>query len=371
LQVLIFTEGSQQWGLGHLNRCLGFARYFQSLGIAVRWVVLGDELAQVFFEELNCGDVSFSNWHNPLSVCKEIDNCFCAIVDSYHAPLEVYLAISNSVRHCIWIDDEARLNYPRGFVVNPNPLVVQRQSRDGSQGYGLLTGFAFQVLRQEFSQPFERSYASSIQRVLVLMGGTDLRELTPLVVNCIEKLIPCACIDVVVPNASQREKWKKLENEKCHLLGTQTADKIRKLMLESDLAVTAAGQTICETAAVGLPTLAIGVVDNQRLHSQALSEAGAVRMVGWYDQKDLQQRLCNELWAVIIQSEREKMGRHASMVVDGNGASRAIAAVLGWSDRLQLNLATLDDSRSVWEISNDPSVRRFSIQKNQIPWNEH
>lgn len=46
------------------------------------------------------------------------------------------------------------------------------------------------------------------------------------------------------------------------------------LMLKCDIAVTAAGQTTYELARIGLPTIAIGVVENQKFNIDGWLEIG-------------------------------------------------------------------------------------------------
>ena len=140
MHVLILTEGSLSWGLGHLYRCLGFARYFANKGSAVTWLVCGDQRAADFLEKHTVGSGVLLDWTKPENLAYYLDGCLCAIVDSYHAPLECYKQIALHVPHCVWVDDSARIAYPRGTVVNPNPLITQQHDSQAG-GSELLSGF--------------------------------------------------------------------------------------------------------------------------------------------------------------------------------------------------------------------------------------
>ena len=48
--LVILTEGDWARGLGHLGRCLGYARHWRLVGRQVLWIVDGDEAARRFLE---------------------------------------------------------------------------------------------------------------------------------------------------------------------------------------------------------------------------------------------------------------------------------------------------------------------------------
>ncbi len=357
--------------MGHLYRCQGFAKYFVRKGLAVKWLVNGDTRAGQFLANQAIGIGTLVDWTEAGALDVHLDGCLCAIVDSYHAPRECYDRIAERVSHRVWVDDEARLVYPEGTVVNPNPLVVQRTGEPMDAHATLLPGFEHQLLREEFSQSERREYSADVRRVLVMMGGTDLRQLSPRVVETIQTTFPGVSVDVVVPSAEQRNSWSYLASARCSLHGVRSAIEIRELMRTADLAVTAAGQTLCEAASQGLPTLAIGVAENQRIHVEALRRIGVIRFVGWYDNPDLMSRLCEDLAQMRDMECRRDMGEKGRSAIDGRGVQRIASAVMGWCEFQQLRKAVLSDSKRVWGISNQPSVREHSIIKGKIPWDEH
>ena len=97
MHVVILTEGSYAWGVGHLHRCLAFAKSFQARGIQTKWLVVGDRNAESFFESQQCGEAVLMDWHDCVQLDPYLQDCFCAIVDSYHAPIECYNQIARDV----------------------------------------------------------------------------------------------------------------------------------------------------------------------------------------------------------------------------------------------------------------------------------
>jgi RimJ/RimL family protein N-acetyltransferase len=55
-----------------------------------------------------------------------------------------------------------------------------------------------------------------------------------------------------------------------------------ELMTASDIAVSAAGQTLFELARCGVPTIAVGVAENQRHNLEGFTDAGVCYNAGWW-----------------------------------------------------------------------------------------
>jgi spore coat polysaccharide biosynthesis predicted glycosyltransferase SpsG len=90
-------------------------------------------------------------------------------------------------------------------------------------------------------------------------------------------------------------------------------------MLEADLVVTAAGQTMLEAVATGAPTVALPLVENQARQAELLAERGAVRLVSSED--------VSELTSAAVELARSTDARRAlsangQAAVDGYGALR-------------------------------------------------
>jgi spore coat polysaccharide biosynthesis predicted glycosyltransferase SpsG len=101
---------------------------------------------------------------------------------------------------------------------------------------------------------------------------------------------------------------------------------LRALMLDADVAVTAAGQTMLQLAATGTPVVALALHDDQREQLATLEALGAVRAVGRAD-AGVASRLEAALADLRHVDTRARLGRMARAVVDGGGAARVAAHV--------------------------------------------
>ena len=240
MHALILTEGSREWGSGHLLRCLSFAQYLKAKGIEVFWLLKGDSIADAFLTEVQAGELC--DWFSLDLLESRLKGCFLVIVDSYHAPRAVYELLFRRVTHCLWIDDDGRLDYPEGFVLNPNPPTSLEAWRTAHPATRLLSGYADQSLRVEFWDVQPRTISTTVRRVLIMMGGTDPHGLMPRVIDVVRREYPRAHVDAVVPDITQRSALWRLPDDLCTLHGRLGGSEVRELMEDADLAVLRRGR---------------------------------------------------------------------------------------------------------------------------------
>lgn len=370
MRAAIFTEGSSQRGLGHIHRCLGLAQELLARGFQVEWFVLADAFAQEAMRANGIEANRLPRW-SPSCVAGAGEGFDLVVLDSYLAPLSCYRKAAHAAPRRLWIDDEARLDYPPGHVLNPNPSVFQKRPRTGAHDRHLLSGYTFQLLRSEFRKSFRRSIPDRPRRILVTMGGSDLREMTPAAVAAAGDAFPEAGIDAVVPRSDLRNRWLPALGERARLLPGQDAIQMRSLMERADLAISAGGQTLLECLRLGLPTIAVGVAENQRPQLTALVDNRAIRLAGWFDSDDLPEKLSAALLDLGPVEPRADLARNGQALVDGNGCRRCIAALFDDHPEVVLRPAGPDDIRACWGISNSPGTRKHFIDPEPIPWERH
>lgn len=143
------------------------------------------------------------------------------------------------------------------------------------------------------------------------------------------------------------------------------------LMASMDLAVTGGGSTCWEMAFLGLPAIVLELSDNQQRSARALDAAGAVENAGEIQTQEV------TVLAERIQSLCRDAGRRGAMsaagrrLIDGEGGNRVIRRLGLGLPPLQLRLATDPDSRDLWLLANEPSVRQQSFNASPIAWDTH
>ncbi|WP_339929923.1 hypothetical protein [uncultured Brevundimonas sp.] len=308
--LVIFTEGGRARGLGHVSRCSAYARYRMAQGGRVLWLLDGDDLATAMIAD--CGEVRIGAWQDDPAALPDLRPAV-AIVDSYRVSPAVVAAIAGQATTPVFIDDLQRLAYPRGLVIYPalDPAPLRP---DGAEW---LTGPLWQPLRPAFWNVAMRGPVRPVvERILVILGGSDVHDLGAVIVRQVADAFPAARIDWVTGDGPAPPPPGVIMHRR---LSDQA---MAALMLEADLAVSAAGTTTFELARCGVPTVLLGVADNQQPNLDHWPDLCGFVDAGRWDAADRDRRIRAGLDRLRDPRLRRTITDRAEATVDGQGVRR-------------------------------------------------
>lgn len=324
MKVLIFTEGGTRIGLGHISRCSSLYDELTDRGIETEFIINGSPNEV----DLISSNIYFKDWLSKeflINYIKETDYC---IVDSYLADISLYKVISEKSKRCLFIDDNARIKYPKGIVVNPS-LNTEGLDYYLNDDNNYLLGLDYIILRQPFINLKREAINNGVKEVLVTMGGADPNNLTPTILNLLNSRFPNITYNVVVSKAYKNlDKVKEMINDNILFYENATAEEMKRLMLKSDIAITAAGQTIYELLATQTPFIPILVADNQKNNIAGLMKLNLAETIIDYRDKLFREILASEFIKLLDYKKRCEISCLYTNVVDGLGSKRIIDQLL-------------------------------------------
>lgn len=327
MSIFILTEGGKRIGLGHVSRCLAIAQALKERGEKAKFVLDGDRSASKL---LNGMMRSIFNWHKDQDrILKMIKTSRAVIVDSYRASPELLKKISSNTLKPVYIDDTNRLHYPKGTVVN-GTIGAENMHYPCKNGSRLLLGIKYFPLRKPFWSVKKRSIRKNIRNILITFGGTNCASLMIQVVRFLNNFYPYGACKIVARQDIDRIKDIKSTLKKGNNTIISPDDTgMKDLMLDSDIAISAGGQTLYELARTGTPSICVGIVDNQLFNVRGLKEAGFIEYAGWHDSPGLVKKIESALNR--LSTARERMLRRdiGMRIIDGRGALRIADAILG------------------------------------------
>ncbi|MET0394923.1 MAG: glycosyltransferase [Chitinophagaceae bacterium] len=308
--LLILTEGGEGIGLGHITRCSAIAAWVQKQGRTCRMVIDWHGGGH------HPGNVEEANWMD-----WEVANASfrAVLVDSYKAQAAVYRKIKSFAERLVVMDDYHRLpEYGADLIVNPNSygdsLTYAEKSASGSQ---------YVILRQAFRECTERyALREEVKNIFVTVGGTDIRSMLPALAAILENTDREVVFVCGNEATAQAMNDRFGGNPRFSFYGFAGPDLMCRLMLDSDVAISACGQTLHELAYLGVPAIGIRIGDDQLLNQQAYINTGFLSMAIDWDSGELESLLQHELNGLNSMEARAAKSKIGMNIIDGKGVER-------------------------------------------------
>ncbi len=371
MKVFLITEGYQSTGYGHITRCLSLYQAFLERNITPTIMVNGDKEAEHFLAD---SKYEMFNWLDyPEILFAKIGSPDMVIVDSYKTDEKFYADLFPKTKLLAAIDDNMRLNYKAHIIVNGT---IDSENYNYARGKDInyLLGAGYIPLRKEFWNLEERVINADIKNVFITLGGQDLRNLTQPILDYFLDHAPYLNYYVVAKETFKIDFKKHTSRGKVEFIFDADAAKMKELMINCDIAISAAGQTIYELARTGTPTIAVIVADNQIKNIQGWIKNGFINEELYWDDNNLLGKIgvgISKLKDPEIRKRKCSLGRNT---INGDGAIKLVNHLCGFileEVPFLFRNAGPEDAKIVFDLSNDPIVRANSINVNEIKWDEH
>lgn len=367
MNVIILTEGGKDYGFGHVARCSSIYQAFQYYGISPTFLVNGDESVRSILSDI---DVEIMNWIEDFSFISKAD---IIVIDSYIADLDFYNKLSNDIPLVVYVDDNNRLEYPKGIVVN-GTLDVSNMNYSRRENTEYLIGNEFIPLRKDFWNISKLKINDSVENILITMGGNDLRNLTPQILKLLNDNFSEVNKKVIIADSFNNvSEIEALKNGTVELIYSPNSNEIIDAMNSVDLAISASGQTLYELACIGVPTIAIGIIDNQKNNIINWINQGFIEYAGCWSDDDLLNNILDKIEYLQDKNIRHDKRLFGIQAVDGKGSLKIVKGILNkfYKDNSIFRAIQKDDCLKIFEIANDDEVRKFSFSSDKIPLEDH
>jgi spore coat polysaccharide biosynthesis predicted glycosyltransferase SpsG len=251
------------------------------------------------------------------------------IIDSYLAGIDFYAKIAEHFTCAVYIDDNMRLNYPSGVVLNGN-IYASGLAYPRRRDIFYLLGPEYVPLRKEFWYVPEKAVRKRIKDMLITFGGFDELGMTESVLQILNEMCPEIRKHVVIGKSFKDIKQiQKHKKDNVTLVYGANAAQMREIMSRCDIAVSAGGQTLYELARSGIPSIAVAVAKNQRDNVTYLNKAGFVMQAGDWRNKAMAVKGVADAVSLLMDYDlRRRYSTAGRKLVDGKGCSRVVDFLL-------------------------------------------
>tara|TARA_B110000238_G_scaffold51783_1_gene56389 strand:- start:933 stop:1880 length:948 start_codon:yes stop_codon:yes gene_type:complete len=289
-KILILTEAGNKIGLGHLTRCQAIYKQFKKKYYDVNlFVNLNDVIVENSFFDI-------VDWLN-LQPSFFIDKYSVLIIDSYIVSESWLSGFKDKNIVVVHIDDYNRIIYPVNLIFNPN---IYGNSIDyKNQTAKCMGGPDYLILREPFRYGEVKSNYKGTPRLLISLGGSDYRNLIPQLIDWSIDL-NLFKISVIAPEGLE-------VSSKCiKVLPFLDANLMANEIINSEVIISACGQTLHEIASINRSAIGIGIDNDQKHNHKYYNSINLINGNLWWDQNDLERKVKNELIRLANSSNRKK-----------------------------------------------------------------
>lgn len=341
-QVYIRVDGNEMIATGHVMRCLTIAEQLRKRGAKVIFILADARPAELLISRGFNIDVLNTVWNNLEQeteiLCTYIEehNVEVLLLDSYYVT-EFYLQELSRYTKIIYIDDVKKFAYPVDTVINYDAFSdvdCYKKLYVGSDlNPDFLLGSYYVPLREEFVlKTFQ--VKEKINKILITTGGTDQLDVVGNLLKTIVTNSELCQMDyhVIVGKFNQNtEELYLLAGIYPNIHLHHNVNNMAEWMRGCDVAVSAAGTTIYELCACGIPSICFEVADNQE-GAKKWEENGYMIYAG-NAYVALKQCIENCQEALLYYKnhveERKEMSTLMQSLIDGYGAKRIAEYILG------------------------------------------
>jgi spore coat polysaccharide biosynthesis predicted glycosyltransferase SpsG len=339
--MMVIEIWAQNAGLGHITRQLNLARALQNQRALdhaqIRFIV---DQEQQLHQLVRAAGYPLIERSEPLAETSAIvmarwqtdppDIFILDSVDYDQHPALVPLLNYPGVYSVAVIDDPAPRAVAADLVINALPgLSEAGRPASGRTTYCL--GKDYFILASGFSSAHaqQREIRRECRQGFIFFGGLDGNDFTALALDALAGVPGIAWTLLVGSLYSRRERViERLKREAPPIrLVQQVPDMVRQLM-EADVALLAAGNTLVEAAATGTPTVALCQNATQHANARYFADRCGLPCLGEAGDFDAQQMRRAILELTANSTQRWTLSRALKHEIDGLGGMRVARALL-------------------------------------------
>ncbi|TGY97662.1 UDP-2,4-diacetamido-2,4,6-trideoxy-beta-L-altropyranose hydrolase [Petralouisia muris] len=339
-KILFRADGNAAIGAGHVMRCLSIGAAARELEIECVYVTADPSFEKMIQEKgFSCMVMNtlYSDMDSEWAALEHILNQYqpdTVFVDSYYVTSE-YLKRLKQYGKTVYLDDVLAFPYPADILINYNIYAKRGDYESLYSGENvtmprLLLGTKYVPLRKEFQLSEVLPVREPMENILVSVGGADPEHMALKFLNCFiqDRELAGRCQFHFILNSLEpdKEEIKEIAARHPWIVLHENVQRMSELMLKSDLAVSAAGSTLYELSACGVPAITYVLADNQILGAAEFEAQGIMINAGDCRKKpDFLAGVCRELKRLAADCGRRKdMAEKGRKAMDAAGAERIV-----------------------------------------------
>lgn len=283
MNIAIRTDANFNIGMGHIMRCLSIADAFSSGGHHVSFVLADDTVeslvkgrgyeAVILHSDYTKMEEELSSWPVVMP--------YILIVDSYYVTVSYLSQLHEEMRSVggslVYIDDVYTFPYSADILVDYNVYAthaIYEELYRGTEKPQFILGPTYAPLRPMFGGLDKKVQPEKVENILISTGGSDELNLELSILKSLLQKQNNGRIYHFLLGAmnTDKEEIKRLAGE--NIVLHENVTDMKNLISSMDLVISAAGSTLYEICACGVPFITYSIADNQVPGAEAFERLG-------------------------------------------------------------------------------------------------
>lgn len=328
MNIAIRVDGNKKLGMGNLYRSIAIANELINRNQNVYFITKGFSESIKVLQDFNFSFFLLSS----SEFSKSYDNEICEIVRQNDVKLlindikdtdETYMKLLKSLKIFIVNFDDIGKGRNYANILFDAFYNSKLSDLNPFEKYGP----KYLILRKEFQNKFKHSHSKKVNSITVLMGSSNTGNFLQKILKALSFLPEDIECNFILSNSTDQAVNFQTDFNKKNFNFYYQPENISELFFNSDLAITAGGISMCETCAVGTPTLVIPQVPHEDENAKFFAENGAVSAIN-YDPDLSEEKILTHVNKLINDYEiRNELSQRSKKLIDGKGIERVISVL--------------------------------------------
>ena len=365
-------------GAGHLIRSIALSEQAVSMGHSVVFCGHFDtEFARTAISSRGFKSIDFDGDSEDLARLASQEEAHLVHVDDYRPRTDLHEILSGHGIPLSSMEDGVFGARSADLIIDPS-AGAEEALRAASPSSIHLRGLQYAPFRKSIlaaagiRQQRSNDAALDAERpfqVLIILGGTDAAGASRSLATLWASSVPASVCYVVTPGVD--EYIEQVGETEVHWL-VPSEETVTSLFRRVDAVISAAGTTVWELAALGIPAAVVMQAENQRANYEYVVSNSSMYGLGSVDELSSNDTTVRGLMKRL--GSREYLDSR-DIAVDLYGAASIVAVwgelALAHQTTLSLRYARLSDASNLFEWRNDDLVRSSSLDARSLTWNNH
>ncbi len=319
LKILFKTKGGHKEGMGDVTYSLALAEEFRNRGYDVFFVINKNQNVIALISEKDFKYRAIDDLPELEEYLRQ-QSINIVILSQLDTPQDEALIFKRHSEMLVTVDDKGKAASLADLCFNVLYPIKNSYSE-----------FKYIALSEAFKQKHDipKVIKKQVETLLVTQGGSDTYGFIPKIIRALYCISKNISIDIIIgPNFSHYQELDNVLSKAPRNFNIIKAkNDLSNLMMEADLAISAAGVMLFELACLGTPTVVVCAEPFEVETANRLQESGFAVNLGFG--KDINEiDIKNAVYHLIDNRElRAEMSERGKNLIDGKGTKRIVGKI--------------------------------------------